>query len=113
MFALTIDHLAADKGGDIAFDLLHQAARTGREVIDHVRRLELQARHVDDVEIGLVALRHHTAVQQAHRLGRVASTLRRRFLRTVVGAKGLTASVLSYEEIGTEARPALVGVVPI
>jgi len=43
----------------------------------------------------------------------VTSTLRRRFLRTVVGAKGLTASVLSYEEIGTEARPALVGVVPI
>jgi len=43
----------------------------------------------------------------------VTSTLRRRFLRTVVGAKGLSASVLSYEEIGTEARPALVGVVPI
>ncbi len=43
----------------------------------------------------------------------VTSTLRRRFLRTVVAAKGLTASVLSYEEIGTEARPALVGVVPI
>jgi flagellar biosynthesis protein FlhA len=43
----------------------------------------------------------------------VTSTLRRRFLRTVVGAKGLTASVLSYEEIGTEARPALVGIVPI
>ncbi len=41
----------------------------------------------------------------------VTSTLRRRFLRTVMGAKGLTAPVLSYEEIGTEARPALVGVV--
>lgn len=42
----------------------------------------------------------------------VTSTLRRRFLRTVLGAKGLTAPVLSYEEIGMEARPAMVGVVP-
>ena len=42
----------------------------------------------------------------------VTSTLRRRFLRTVVGAKGLTAPVLSYEEIGMDARPAMVGVVP-
>ena len=42
----------------------------------------------------------------------VTSTLRRRFLRTVMGAKGLSAPVLSYEEIGMEARPALVGVVP-
>jgi flagellar biosynthesis protein FlhA len=42
----------------------------------------------------------------------VTSTLRRRFLKTVLGAKGLTAPVLSYEEIGLEARPAMVGVVP-
>lgn len=42
----------------------------------------------------------------------VTSTLRRRFLRTVLGAKGLTAPVLSYEEIGLEARPSMVGVVP-
>lgn len=41
----------------------------------------------------------------------VTSTLRRRFLRTVVVAKGLSLPVLSYEEIGLEARPALVGVV--
>ncbi|MBI1169884.1 flagellar biosynthesis protein FlhA [bacterium] len=41
----------------------------------------------------------------------VTSTLRRRFLRTVLGAKGLSAPVLSYEEIGMDARPALVGVV--
>ncbi len=41
----------------------------------------------------------------------VTSTLRRRFLKTVLGAKGLTAPVLSYEEIGLEARPAMVGVV--
>lgn len=42
----------------------------------------------------------------------VTSTLRRRFLRTVLGAKGLVAPVLSYEEIGVEARPAMIGVVP-
>ncbi len=42
----------------------------------------------------------------------VTSALRRRFLRTVLAAKGLSAPVLSYEEIGLEARPALVGQVP-
>jgi flagellar biosynthesis protein FlhA len=42
----------------------------------------------------------------------VTSTLRRRFLRTVLVAKGLSAPVLSYEEIGLEARPAIVGLVP-
>lgn len=41
----------------------------------------------------------------------VTSTLRRRFLRTVMNAKGLAAPVLSYEEIGLEARPAMVGLV--
>jgi flagellar biosynthesis protein FlhA len=39
----------------------------------------------------------------------VTSTLRRRFLRTVLGAKGITAPVLSYDEIGVDARPAMVG----
>lgn len=42
----------------------------------------------------------------------VTSTLRRRFLRTVMGAKGLNVPVLSYDEIGLEARPAMVGQVP-
>lgn len=42
----------------------------------------------------------------------VTSTARRRFLRTVLGAKGLPTPVLSYEEIGFEARPAMIGVVP-
>lgn len=42
----------------------------------------------------------------------VTSVARRRFLRTVVQAKGLQMPVLSYEEIGTEARPALLGQVP-
>jgi flagellar biosynthesis protein FlhA len=42
----------------------------------------------------------------------ITSVLRRRFLRTVVQAKGLQMPVLSYEEIGTDARPALLGQVP-
>ena len=37
---------------------------------------------------------------------------RRRFLRTVLSAKGITNPVLSFEEIGVEARPSLVGLVP-
>ncbi|SFB05341.1 flagellar biosynthesis protein FlhA [Poseidonocella pacifica] len=41
----------------------------------------------------------------------ITSTRRRRFLRTVMSAKGLLNPVLSFEEIGLEARPALVGVV--
>jgi flagellar biosynthesis protein FlhA len=40
------------------------------------------------------------------------STQRRRFLRSVLAARGLATPVLSYDEIGIEARPALVGVVP-
>lgn len=57
----------------------------------------------------------------ADRLGRAAeagvfpavvtSVRRRRFLRTVLAARGLAAPVLSFEEIGMEARPALVGTV--
>lgn len=42
----------------------------------------------------------------------VTSTPRRRFLRTVLQAKSITNPVLSFEEISTDARPALVGVVP-
>lgn len=41
----------------------------------------------------------------------VTSTRRRRFLRTVMTAKGLANPVFSFEEIGTDARPALVGLV--
>lgn len=41
----------------------------------------------------------------------VTSTRRRRFLRTVLSAKGISNPVLSFEEIGTDARPALVGMV--
>ena len=42
----------------------------------------------------------------------VTSTRRRRFLRTVMTAKGIANPVFSFEEIGTEARPSLVGMIP-
>ena len=39
----------------------------------------------------------------------VTSTKRRRFLHTVLSAKGIRNPVLSFEEIGTRARPAVLG----
>ncbi len=42
----------------------------------------------------------------------VTSMRRRRFLRTVMTAKGIPNPVISFEEIGIDARPALVGLVP-
>lgn len=42
----------------------------------------------------------------------VTSMKRRRFLKTVMAAKGLPNPVLSFEEIGVDAKPALVGLVP-
>lgn len=41
----------------------------------------------------------------------VTAANRRRFIRTVATAKGLNTPVLSFEEIGMEAKPALVGTV--
>jgi len=43
----------------------------------------------------------------------VTSARRRRFVRTVLGAKGINAPVLSFEEIGVESRPSMVGTVPV
>jgi flagellar biosynthesis protein FlhA len=50
------------------------------------------------------------AARHGRRAVIATSTRRRRFVRTVLAAKGLTNPVLSYEEIGAEAKPALVGV---
>jgi flagellar biosynthesis protein FlhA len=52
------------------------------------------------------------AAETGTRVALVTSAMRRRFVRTVLGARGVVAPVLSYDEIGTDARPALVGVVP-
>lgn len=43
--------------------------------------------------------------------GIVTSTRRRRFVRTVLAAQGIHNPVYSFEEIGTDARPSLVGLV--
>lgn len=40
----------------------------------------------------------------------VTSTQRRRFVRAVIAARGITVPVLSFEEIGSEAAPSIVGV---
>jgi flagellar biosynthesis protein FlhA len=50
------------------------------------------------------------AAQKGRRAVIATSTRRRRFVRTVLKAKGLNNPVLSYEEIGSDAKPALVGV---
>ncbi len=61
---------------------------------------------------GLLAEKLNRAAEGGITAAIVTSTLRRRFLRTVLAAKGLSAPVLSYEEIGLEARPSIVGLVP-
>ena len=59
-----------------------------------------------------LADRFNRAAEAGHAPALVTSTLRRRFLKTVLAAKGLSFPVISYEEVGLEARPAMVGVVP-
>ena len=59
-----------------------------------------------------IAERVTRAAEGGTRVALVTSAMRRRFLRTVLGARGVAAPVLAYDEIGTDARPALVGVVP-
>ncbi|MGB3148826.1 MAG: flagellar biosynthesis protein FlhA [Paracoccaceae bacterium] len=43
----------------------------------------------------------------------ITSTRRRRFLKTALAAKGIISPVLSYEEMGTDAKPAIVGMVTL
>ena len=52
------------------------------------------------------------ASEAGHFPALVTSVRRRRFLRTLLAARGITNPVLSFEELGTEARPSLVGLVP-
>jgi len=49
------------------------------------------------------------ASEQGTYAGVVTTALRRRYLRTVLAARGITNPVLSFEEIGIDAKPALVG----
>ncbi len=58
-----------------------------------------------------VADRLTTASERGAYPALITSVQRRRFLRTVLAAKGIPNPVLSYEELGTEAKPALLGTV--
>lgn len=55
-----------------------------------------------------VSRANETGVQPAV----ITSARRRRFLATVLAAKGIRAPVLSFEEIGMDARPSMIGLVP-
>lgn len=59
-----------------------------------------------------VAERLSRAGEAGHFPAIVTSVRRRRFLRTVLWSKGIQNPVLSFEELGAEMRPALVGMVP-
>ena len=61
---------------------------------------------------GLMAERLSLAAEAGAQAGFVTSATRRRFLRTVLAARGIVAPVLSYEEVGLEARASFVGQVP-
>ena len=58
---------------------------------------------------GAVADKISTASQSGRFPAVVTSTKRRRFLQTVLRSKGIRNPVMSFEEIGTHARPALIG----
>ena len=58
---------------------------------------------------GALAEKFNALAETGVQAALVASSRRRRFLRTVMAARGLANPVLSFEEIGMEARPALVG----
>ncbi|MEO0864748.1 MAG: hypothetical protein AAFY39_09200, partial [Pseudomonadota bacterium] len=45
------------------------------------------------------------------RINVVTNARRRRFVKTLMRAQGISNPVLSFEEIGVDARPSLVGVV--
>ncbi len=60
---------------------------------------------------GAIADKINKAAENGTTAALVTSMRRRRFLKTVLAARGMTNAVLSFEEIGTDARPALVGLV--
>ncbi|MXQ08168.1 flagellar biosynthesis protein FlhA [Alphaproteobacteria bacterium GH1-50] len=58
-----------------------------------------------------VAEKLSAAAEIGHYPAVVTSTRRRRFLKMVLGSKGITNPVLSFDELGGERRPSLVGLV--
>lgn len=62
--------------------------------------------------IGAVTAEIERAAQQGISPAVVTSGARRRFVQTVLAARRIVTPVLSFEEIGTQANPSLVGTVP-
>lgn len=60
--------------------------------------------------VASVATEVTKATEDWEQVAVVTSTQRRRFLRTVISARDIQTPVLSYEEIGTDAVPSIVGV---
>ncbi len=60
---------------------------------------------------GGIAAEVNTALERGITPAVITSTQRRRFLRMALAAKQIRAPVLSFEEIGVESHPALVGMV--
>ncbi len=58
-----------------------------------------------------VSIKIRSTTQNGIHAAIVTNTRRRRFLKTVLRAKGINNPVFSFEEIGLDAKPALVGVV--
>src|SRR5262249_55961083 len=57
--------LAGHQGGDVAVGLLDEAAAAGREVVDHLRRVQVHAVEVDEVHVGPLAGGEDPAVAEA------------------------------------------------
>ncbi|MGI3164026.1 flagellar biosynthesis protein FlhA [Pseudooceanicola sp. 200-1SW] len=62
--------------------------------------------------VGAISTALSAASEQGIHAALITSTQRRRFLRMALTARGIPNPVLSFEEIGVEARPALISVVP-
>ena len=60
-------HHAGDNGGVVAIDPLQQAAATHRKIVMHLRRMQMKAVLVDDVDIALVTLRADAAIIEPDR----------------------------------------------
>ena len=58
-----------------------------------------------------VADKLNKASDAGHYPAVITSVKRRKFLRTLLAAKGITNPVISFEELGSEDRPSLVGLV--
>ena len=116
---------AADLAVAEIFHLHDRDSRLASEALDEVGlaradRTADQVTHRHRPEIALppddfnalvrsVADKVAAASEKGTYAGIVTTALRRRFLRTVLNARGVMNPVLSFEEIGADAKPALVG----